>query len=72
MSEPITLIRPRIVMRRDGDLMRLHFQDSETHADLVVVVLDRELAPTLADEFKSVAPVGAESRCFRLDSDTLV
>ena len=67
----IVLDHPRVVLKRDGDLMRLHFQDPNTCADLVVVVLDRDLAPTFVDEFRSIAPPDAESRCFRLDFDTL-
>ncbi len=51
------LLEPRTVVEPHGEkYLRIRFQDPETKADLVIVKIPRELAATLADNIRSMAP----------------
>lgn len=70
MSEPLTLIRPRIVLQRDGDRLHIRLQD-ERARDVVVLEYDLDFVGKLLCELQGLFPDVEPKPFFRLDFDTL-
>ena len=69
MTTPI-IVRPRMVLRRDGDKLCIRLQD-ESARDVAVLEYDLEFVAKFLDELQGLFPDVEPEPFFRLNHDTL-